>query len=296
MVTTFTSLSNHIYTQISPNNFISFHFISHKLLKYTHINFPSQFIPKKKLPMEEKIYPASKPATTTTNPPFPATKAQQYNHSRPLYRPQPRRNQRSCCCSLCLCITFTFIIFILIAAAVGGVAYVVYRPHRPTFSVSAIHVSQFNITSSNKLSTRFNFTVTARNPNKKIVLYYDPVSVLFNSKDVDVGDGLIPGFMMGKKNTTTLRTVVSVSGQSVDDNSDLKSDLKNKKSLPLKIRLDTKVKAKIGSLKTKKVPIRVMCEGVKATAPTGKTAATTATTSDAHCKVDLRIKIWKWTV
>lgn len=160
--------------------------------------------------MAEKIFPASKPATTTNNPPFPATKGQQYNHSRPVYRPQPRRNRRSCCCSLCICITFTFIIFIVIAAAVGGVAYVVYRPHCPTFSVSTLHVSQFNISSSNKLSTRFNFTVTARNPNKKIVLYYDPVSVSFNSKDVDVGDGLIPGFMMGKKNTTALRTVVSV--------------------------------------------------------------------------------------
>lgn len=89
--------------------------------------------------------------------------------------------------------------------------------------------------------------------------------------------------------------MLQINGLSVDDNSDLKSDVKNKKSLPLKIRLDTKVKAKLGSLKTKKVPIRVTCDGVKATAPTGK-RATTATTSDSHCKVDLRIKIWKWTV
>ncbi|KVI05904.1 NDR1/HIN1-like protein 6 [Cynara cardunculus var. scolymus] len=253
--------------------------------------------------MAEKIYPASKPTTgagavptaPTANPSFPASKAHLYNATRPVYRPQPRRSRRSCCCSCCLWITFTIIILIVIAAIAGGVVYVLYRPHRPTFSVSSVRVSQFNLTSSNKLTTKFNFTVTARNPNKKIVFYYDPVSISFNSNDVDVGDGSIPAFTMGKKNTTTLRAIVSTSGQTVDANSNLKSDLKNKKSVPLKIQLDTKVKAKIGSFKTKKVPIRVTCEGIKAAAPTGKTA-TTATTSDAKCKVDLRIKIWKWTI
>ncbi|KAI3759759.1 hypothetical protein L6452_07800 [Arctium lappa] len=252
--------------------------------------------------MADKIYPASKPpgaapvsAAPSANPNFPASKANLYNATRPVYRPQPRRSRRSCCCSCCLWITFTIMLLIVIAAIAGGIAYVFYRPHRPTFSVSSLHVSQLNLTSSNKLTTRFNFTITARNPNKKIVFYYDPVSISFDSNGVDVGDGSIPAFTMEKKNTTALRTIVSVSGQTVDENSDLKSDLKKKKSLPLKIQLDTKVKAKIGSLKTKKVPIRVTCEGIKAAAPTGKTA-TTATTSDAKCKVDLRIKIWKWTI
>ncbi|KAI3766452.1 hypothetical protein L2E82_16510 [Cichorium intybus] len=251
--------------------------------------------------MAEKIYPASKPtagpapAAATGNPSFPASKAQLYNTTRPVYRPQPRRSRRGCCCCCCLWITFVILMLMVIAAIAGGVVYVLYRPHRPAFTVSSLHVSQLNLTSSNKLTSKFNFTIAARNPNKKIMFYYDPVSVSFNSKDVDVGDGLIPAFTMGKKNTTMLRTTVSTTGQTVDDNAALKSDLNNKKSLPLKIQLDTKVKAKIGSFKTKKVPIRVTCEGIKAAAPTGKTA-TTATTSDAKCKVDLRIKIWKWTI
>ncbi|XP_076953378.1 NDR1/HIN1-like protein 6 [Bidens hawaiensis] len=241
--------------------------------------------------MAEKIYPAAKP---TPNPTFPATKAQLYNHSRPVYRPQPRRT-RSICCSCCLWITFTIILLILIAAAAAGVFYVLYRPHRPTFAVSSIHVSQFSLSSSNKLNTKFNFTITARNPNKKISFSYDPVTVSFDSNGVDVGDGTIPAFTTAKKNTTALRTVVSVTGQSVDDSSELKSDLKSKKSVPLKIQLDTKVKAKVGGFKSKKVPIRVTCDGMKAAAPAGKSAATVRT-ADAECKVDLRIKIWKWTV
>ncbi|KAK9054750.1 hypothetical protein SSX86_025829 [Deinandra increscens subsp. villosa] len=243
--------------------------------------------------MAEKIYPPSKP---TGNLPFPATKPHLYNHSRPVYRPHPHRTRRTFfCCSCCLCITFTVTLLIVIAAAAGGAAYVVYRPHRPTFSVSSLHVSQFNLTSSNKLSTKFNFTVTVRNPNDKIALFYDPVSVSFISKGVDVVDGALPAFTMGKSSATVLRAVVAASGRSVDEKSGLKSDVRDKKGLGLKIQMDTKVKAKIGSFWTRKVPIRVTCDGVRAAAPAGKTAAT-ARTSGAKCKVDLRMKIWKWTV
>ncbi|KAL4579670.1 hypothetical protein LXL04_015826 [Taraxacum kok-saghyz] len=184
---------------------------------------------------------------TLCNASFPASKAQLYNSTRPVYRSQPRRSRRSCCCSCCLWITFVILLLIVIAAIAGGVVYVMYRPHRLSFSVSSLHVSQLNLTSLNKLTTKFNFTIAARNPNKKIVFYYDPVSISFNSRDVDVGDGSIPTFTMGKKNTTMLRTTVSTTGQTVDDNAALKSDLKNRRSLPLKIQLDTKVKAKIGS-------------------------------------------------
>ncbi|XP_076925380.1 NDR1/HIN1-like protein 13 [Bidens hawaiensis] len=245
--------------------------------------------------MSEKIHPKPPTGITTTAAGGNTNKAQIYNSTRPVYRPQPRRSRRSCCCSLCLWLTFTLLILIILAAVAGGVFYVLYRPHRPSFTVSSLQVSQFNLTSSNQLHTKFNFTVTARNPNKKIEFDFNPVSVSIDSDRVDVGDGTIPAFVMPKKNTTKLRAIVSTTGQTVDNNSNLKSDLKNKKSIPLTIQLDTKVKVKIGSLKTKKVPIRVVCDGIRVTAPSGN-ASTTASTSGVKCKVDLRIKIWKWTI
>ncbi|KAK9060519.1 hypothetical protein SSX86_021223 [Deinandra increscens subsp. villosa] len=246
--------------------------------------------------MADKIHPSSKQsAAGNTNPNFPANKSQLYNSTRPVYLPLPRRNRRSCCRSCCLWTTFLLLLLILIAAVSGGVFYLIYRPHRLSFAVSSLQVSQFNLTSSNQLNTKFNFTVTCRNPNKKIAFYFDSVSVAIDSDGVDVGDGSIPAFVLPKKNTTTLRAVVATSGRIVDGNGDLKSDLKNNRSLPITIRLDTKVKVKIGSLKTKKVPVRVVCKGIKVTAPTGK-AATTAKTSDVKCKLDLRVKIWKWRI
>ncbi|KAF5776867.1 putative Late embryogenesis abundant protein, LEA_2 subgroup [Helianthus annuus] len=239
--------------------------------------------------MADKIHPSSKQFTGKPNPNFPASKP------RPVYRPQALRNRRSCCCRFCLWITVLLLVLILIAAAAGGAFYVLYRPHRPSFAVTSLQVVQFNLTSSNQLNTKFNFTVTARNPNKKITFGFDSVSVAIDSNGVDVGHGLIPAFVMPKKNVTRLRTVVAANGRSVEDSSGLKSDLKSKKSVPVVIRLDTKVKVKVGSLKTKKVPIRVVCKGVRVTPPVGK-AVTTASSDDVECEVDVRIKIWKWTI
>ncbi|KAK9133150.1 hypothetical protein Scep_012678 [Stephania cephalantha] len=61
--------------------------------------------------------------------------------------------------------------------------------------------------------------------------------------------------------------------------------------------MDTKVQVKIGSLKAKKVGIRVICNGIQAAVERkGKSAVSdSGSFSNAKCKVDLRIKIWKWT-
>ncbi|XVF26970.1 hypothetical protein REPUB_Repub14bG0066300 [Reevesia pubescens] len=252
--------------------------------------------------MTDRVYPSSKQATNGTaaaNPSFPATKAQLYGASRPLYRPQAKRHRyrRSFCCSCCLWTTVAILLLILLAAIAGAILYVLYRPHRPTFAVSSLKVSTLNVTSASKIVTNINLNVTAKNPNKKLVYIYDPITIsLITNEDIDIGDGSFGSFVHGIKNTTLLKAAITSSNQELDDTSagKLKTALKSKNGLPLKIKLDTKVKAKMGALKSPKLGIRVVCEGIKATVPKGK-SATTASASNAKCKVDLRLKIWKWT-
>ncbi|XP_057771649.1 NDR1/HIN1-like protein 13 [Salvia miltiorrhiza] len=260
--------------------------------------------------MNDKVYPSAKPAANggggaptaangEANPAFPANKAQLYNSTRPAYRPQPppkRGHRRGCCCSCCLWSTLAILLLLFLAAIAGAVFYVLYRPHRPSFAVNSLQLSRFNLT-DNSISSSFNLSITARNPNKKIAFFYDTISVKFISGDLDIADGSFAGFAQGKKNVTTLRSVVTSSRNQISDGADasqLKSSLKNK-SLPLKIQLDTKVRVKIGKIKTKNLKIRVTCDGIKISIPSGKTA-TSATTSRVKCKVDPRIKIIKWTV
>ncbi|KAI3806828.1 hypothetical protein L1987_22743 [Smallanthus sonchifolius] len=244
--------------------------------------------------MADKIFPASKSATNpSVAAAAAAAKPQIYNAARPVYRSHPHRNRRSCYCYCCLWIIFIIMLLIVISAIAAAVVFLLYRPHRPSFSVSNLQISQFNLTSSNQLNTRFNLTLAASNPNNKMTFYYDPVSVSVNSNGVDVGDGSIPAFVAAKKSTKTLKAVVR--GENVDYKSDLKSDLKEKKSLLLKIEMNAKVKVKIGRCESKKAHVRVVCDGIKAVDPRGE-SATAAVIKNSKCKVDLRIKIWKWTI
>ncbi|KAJ4958938.1 hypothetical protein NE237_026049 [Protea cynaroides] len=225
--------------------------------------------------MEDKIYP-SKPLLNpppklagNANPSFPATKGQLYN--RPNYRPQGKLQgrRRSCCCICCIWTTLLIVALILLAAIAGAAIWIVYRPQRPTFSVAAVRISQFNVTSS-KLNSNLDLSISVRNPNKKLVFFYDPSIVTLNSDSVYAGNGTFPGFILKTKNTTVLNTTVSSVGEDLDSSSasSLKSDQK-KGVIPLAVQLDTKVKVKIGGLKTSGFMIRVKCDGLKSNVPKG---------------------------
>ncbi|XP_077216694.1 late embryogenesis abundant (LEA) hydroxyproline-rich glycoprotein family [Tasmannia lanceolata] len=254
--------------------------------------------------MAERVYPSSKPSNPPPQPQtqnvssFPAPKSHLYNTTRPTYRPQPkpRPRRRNCCCLCFLWTILFFLALIFLAAIASAVIWVLYRPQRPSFSVSALRLSSFNLSSSH-LSSHLDLNISARNPNKKLIFFYDPISISVSSNSVDVGDGTFPSFIHGTKNTTVLIASISTVNRDLDSGSvsSLQSDLKRNNGLPLEIELDTKVRVKMGGLKTMRVRIRVSCDGINAPVPKGKSTAM-AVSSDLKCKVKLRIKIWKWEI
>ncbi|WCJ39526.1 Late embryogenesis abundant (LEA) hydroxyproline-rich glycoprotein family [Euphorbia peplus] len=260
--------------------------------------------------MAERVYPSTKPTTIPNSAlnstgaaaasAFPTTKSQLYGATRPAYRPSPlrKRSRRSLCCSCCLWLTLIIFILLILAVAAGAIVYFIYQPHHPNFAVSGFKISSLNLTSNSHLITNININITAKNPNKKMIYIYNPteVEILTVKDEILIGNGSVPGFVHRTKNTTLLKAAIRSGNTAMDDvsASQLKSDLKSKGGLNLKIRLETKVKVKLDSLKSPKVGIRVICDGIKANVPSGKTA-TTASVANAKCKVDLRIKIWKWT-
>ncbi|CAA0822406.1 Late embryogenesis abundant (LEA) hydroxyproline-rich glycoprotein family [Striga hermonthica] len=249
--------------------------------------------------MTDRVYPSKPTANGGVNPAFPANKAQLYKATRPPYRPQPpprRRSGRSLCCTCCLGTTLLILLVLLLAAIAGAVFYVIYRPHRPSFSVASLRLSRFNLTDT-AVTSAFNVTILANNHNSKIIFLFERISVRLLSGDVDVGSGDFPAFTQGKKNVTTLRAVVSNSNTPISagtDISPLRSGVR-RRNLPIRIRLDTEVRAKIGNIKTKKLKIRVICDGIGVSIPNGKTTSV-ATISKEKCKVDPRIKIIRWTL
>ncbi|CAO2816686.1 unnamed protein product [Amaranthus hypochondriacus] len=275
--------------------------------------------------MADRVYPTAKPnpppaalnggstvPNGTTNGPAKTGQLYNPNRPRPVYRPQQnRRSNRSCSCRKCCCLTFIYTLIailslLLLAAIAACIFYVLYHPKHPTFSVSSIRISKFNLTSSDSsgfthLNSKLDFTLTAKNPNKKkITFVYYPISVEFSGAGVDAGNATLPGFTHVAGNTTILKaTVLSDPTRDFDSDtvSQLRSDLTKKSGFPVSAELNTMVEVQMGKIKSKKIGIRVTCDGIKGFQPKNATSKipTPGTTSDAKCKVDLRIKIWKFT-
>lgn len=272
--------------------------------------------------MTDRVYPSAKPTTngttatatitpstngTTTNTTTPGATAKP--QLRQPYRPQPqyrhhrrsRRSKRNLCCCCCFWSILVILALALLASIAGAALYVLYRPQRPEFSVSTLRIGKLNLTttsdaSSSHLNSLFNLTLISKNPNSHLTFFYDPFSLsLFSSQSVLIANGSIPAYVSDKKNETSFRAILTTSRDlDTDSVTALRSDLKRKTGVPIKFQMDTEVQLKLGSFKSKKVGIRVTCQGIKGVAPKSKTPSV-ASISGSKCKVDLRIKIWKFT-
>ncbi|EPS68674.1 hypothetical protein M569_06096 [Genlisea aurea] len=251
--------------------------------------------------MNDKVHPSAKPlaaADAGPKPSLPPPNSQLYNAGRPPYRPQPpprRSRRRGCLRRCCLWTALSIFAIAVLLAIAGGLFYLIYRPRRPSISVDSLQLSAFNLTDTAVVSS-FNLSLSARNPNSRISFIYDEIAVRLRSSGVDVAAGSIPGFTQAAKATTTLRAAAA-SSNNADSTavSQLKSKLKTTaNNLQLQIQLDTKIRAKIGRARTKKLGIRVTCDGANIAIPSGKTATSAAAISHVKCKLDPRVKIIRW--
>ncbi|RDX73756.1 NDR1/HIN1-like protein 6, partial [Mucuna pruriens] len=175
-------------------------------------------------------------------------------HSKP-----PKR--RNCCCRF-LCWTFSILLILIIAIAITiGVIYLVFRPKLPKYSVDQLRISQFNVSDNDSLYASFNVAITARNPNKKIGIYYgggSHISAWY--MDTQLCEGSLPKFYQGHRNTTMLD--LPLSGQAQDASgllNRLQEQLQQTNNIPLNLKVNQPVRVKLGKLKLFKVKFRVRC-------------------------------------
>ncbi|RLN30120.1 uncharacterized protein C2845_PM05G26400 [Panicum miliaceum] len=244
--------------------------------------------------------------------------------------PAKRRRARSCRCSFCCCFCWALLVVILLAllaAVAGGAFYLLYRPQRPSFTVSSVRLASLNLTSSATapvLTDAITLTVTARNPNKKIVYVYGDFtfSAATAANALPLGSATVPGFAHAAGNTTVLTATIASAAAAVDPSAS--ADVRKSGGFSVVLDADTSAGARVGGLRTKKIGIQVRCEGIKVTPPPppppapkrakgGKngtvalapapapsdadtsTPAATVSTAAHSCKVRVRVKIWKWT-
>ncbi|GLJ35656.1 hypothetical protein SUGI_0716630 [Cryptomeria japonica] len=180
----------------------------------------------------------------------------------PRYYSRPPKRRRNICCR-CLVWTFCLLLIFIVAIAIAaGVLYAVFQPGIPKYSVNKIQITSFAVGTDDTVSSQFVVGVQARNPNKKIGIYYldDSYLAVFYS-DTELSRGSLPAFYQGHKNTSDLNVVLT--GTNVQITSEVVSSLSTQGKdgkIPLLLKVDVPVKVKFGKLKTMKITFHVRCD------------------------------------
>ncbi|EOA18427.1 hypothetical protein CARUB_v10006971mg [Capsella rubella] len=187
------------------------------------------------------------------------TKTQQ--QPTPLDPQRKKKRSRSCWCR-CLCYTLLILVLlIVIVGAIVGILYLVFKPKLPDYNIDRLQLTRFQLNQDLSLSTAFNVTITAKNPNEKIGIYYEngsKISVLY--MQTKLSNGSLPKFYQGHENTT----VINVEMTGFDQNAtSLMNILQDQQRLtgnvPLRIRVTQPVRIKLGKLKLMEVRVLVRC-------------------------------------
>ncbi|GFQ07447.1 protein yls9 [Phtheirospermum japonicum] len=184
----------------------------------------------------------------------------------PLHRAIPyaplKPPKKKSCCKKCLCWTISLLLLIiLILGIVAAVIYFVFQPRIPKYSVDSMRITQFNLSSDNSLAATFNVNITARNPNRRIGIYYEGGShlrVLY--RGTRLCQGSLPRFYQGHRNTTVLN--VMLAGQTRDAAGllqSLQAEQQAAGSIPLNLRGRVPVRIRLGKLKLMEWKFLVRC-------------------------------------
>ncbi|KAL9235463.1 hypothetical protein vseg_010221 [Gypsophila vaccaria] len=231
----------------------------------------------------------------------------------PQYRPRPpptfrhdqRRRRRCCTCKCCffaiLWIILIILSFLILATVTAGVFYAVYRPRPPSFSLASFRINQFNLTSPAEFNqlTQLNLSITTKNPNDKITIYYKPTNftLVTHQSNIEIGQGYFPQFIHRGQNTTTLFTTITndINDSSFDQLKTEFNNPKNGKSIKLKVKIESKVSIKIGNdIKTNYIGFRVICDGIKVNC--GKNGNFTTEIVDSNCTVHVFFILFDWEI
>ncbi|CAH8277213.1 unnamed protein product [Arabidopsis lyrata] len=218
----------------------------------------------------QKIHPVSDPEA----PPHPTaplvprgssrsehgdpTKTQQ---AAPLDPPSKKKGSRSCWCR-CVCYTLLVLfLLIVIVGAIVGILYLVFRPKLPDYNIDRLQLTRFQLNQDLSLSTGFNVTITAKNPNEKIGIYYEDgsrISVLY--MQTRLSNGSLPKFYQGHENTTIISVEMTGFNQNATSvMTTLQEQQRLTGSIPLRIRVTQPVRIKLGKLKLMEVRFLVRC-------------------------------------
>uniref|UniRef100_A0A2P2J089 Late embryogenesis abundant protein LEA-2 subgroup domain-containing protein n=1 Tax=Rhizophora mucronata TaxID=61149 RepID=A0A2P2J089_RHIMU len=209
-----------------------------------------------------------------------------FRRTLPVMHSKPPK-KRSCLCR-CFCWTAgLLLLLIVIIGIVAGILFLVFQPKFPKYSIDRMQVTQFILNPDSSLYATFNVTISARNPNKKIGIYYEGGSYInVWYEDTKLCEGSLPKFYQGHRKTTVLN--VPLTGQTQDANSlfqALQQQQQQTGTIPMDLKVKQPVRVKLGKLKLMKVKFLVRCR----LNVNSLTSNNSVTIRNSSCKIRFRL-------
>ena len=139
---------------------------------------------------------------------------------------------------------------IVLVGLVVLITWLALKHHKPKYYLDHVSVSQFKITHDGFVNSKVLFNITTRNPNKKVVIYYDQIDAFLLYDGQEIAWASISPFFQGHNNTTFLHTPLS--GYSNSLQPDTSTDLKLERcfgKINMVFRLYARIRFKVGRWK-----------------------------------------------
>ncbi|KAJ4950536.1 hypothetical protein NE237_027368 [Protea cynaroides] len=100
-------------------------------------------------------------------------------------------------------------VLLIMAGVTALIVWLVYRPHKPRFSVVGAAIYDLNISSPPIISTTMQFTIVTRNPNRRVSIYYDRLSAFVSYRNQEITlQAVLPPLFHERHSTVALSPIL----------------------------------------------------------------------------------------
>ncbi|OWM79039.1 NDR1/HIN1-like protein 1 [Punica granatum] len=153
------------------------------------------------------------------------------------------------------------LVFNLILLVIVLLVWAILRPHKPQFVLQDVTIYNLNASVPNFLTTSIGVTISSRNPNDRIGVYYDRVGVFatYNNQQITLRYQIPPSYQ-GHKEVDIWSPVLSGNSVPVAPyNSFALNQEQAGGALLLMIKIDGRVRWKVGTFTSGRYHIYVKC-------------------------------------
>ncbi|KAJ6914558.1 hypothetical protein NC651_016742 [Populus alba x Populus x berolinensis] len=151
--------------------------------------------------------------------------------------------------------------FLLIALIVILIVWAILRPSKPKFILQDATVYAFNVSYPNSITSNFQVTVSSRNPDDRVGIYYDRLDIYGTYRDQQITlRTSIPSSYQGHKETNVWSPFIYGNSVPVSPyNSAALSQDQGAGVVMLMIKIDGRVRFKVGTVISAKYNLHVRC-------------------------------------